>query len=57
MNKIDNFKFKFLYADKPESEKLLDNVYSRIFQQAFDNLLNKRSEGTIIKTNGNYGTN
>ena len=57
MNKIENFKFKFDYLDNLEDERLLESVYARIFQKAFENLVNKNEEGTIIKSNANYGTN
>lgn len=57
MNKIENYKFSFIYADKPESEALLENAYSRIFQQAFENLVNKVQKDIIIKSNDNYRSN
>ncbi len=57
MNKIENFKFKFFYADKPESERLMETVYAQVCQQAFENLVNKKSKDIIIKANDNYGTN
>ncbi len=57
MNKIENFKFKFDYLDNPENERLLESVYARIFQRAFENLVNKNEEGTIIKSNGDNWTN
>ena len=56
MKKIKNYKFSFIYADKPESEVLLENVYSKIFQQAFENLVNGGAKNIIIKSNDNYGT-
>lgn len=54
MNKIGKYKFSFIYVNEPESEKALDLVYSRIFQQAFENLINKEPKNIIIKPNDNY---
>jgi hypothetical protein len=50
MNKIENFKFKFNYINNTQSERLLESVYARIFQKAFENMVNnKKLERPIIK--------
>ncbi|EKE05105.1 MAG: hypothetical protein ACD_19C00426G0127 [uncultured bacterium] len=51
MYKITNIRFSFFYADKPESDSLLINVYSRIFQKAFENLMRNSGHEPIIKPN------
>ncbi len=56
MQKIRNIKFNFIYANKPESEVLLNSVYSRIFQKAYENLTKKDIKTPIIKPNNDYGT-
>ena len=48
MNRINVYKIKFNYADKPESEKVLEVVYSRIFETAYANLTRKISKQPII---------
>lgn len=53
MNRINVYKFKFNYADKPESKKVLEVVYSRIFEQAYTNLTRKVMKQPIINSNDN----
>ena len=51
MGKIRDFKFTFVYSEKPESDELLFTAYSRIFQTAYDNLMRNRGHEPIIKSN------
>ncbi len=56
MRKSRNFKFKFLYANKPDSEKLLVHAYSVVFQKAMENLVSDKAKGSYNKTKYDYGT-
>lgn len=51
MDRVSDIKLKFNYADKPESEELLELVYSRIFQTAYMNLTKNNVNKPIIKSN------
>lgn len=51
MHKINNIRFSFYYADKPESDDLLFSAYSRIFQKAYENLMRNGGHEPIIKSN------
>lgn len=57
MRKIQNIEFKFISSDNPESEMLLRNVYSRIFQKAYENITKSEAKPYIIKDNGKYKEN
>lgn len=55
MNKISNFSFNFVYLNNKESEKLMDIVYSKIFQKAYMKLINEKSKRFIIKAEKDNG--
>ena len=57
MRKIQNIKFQFVSVDNPESEMLLRDVYSRIFQKAYENITKNEAKPYIIKDNGEYEKN
>lgn len=56
MRKNKNIKFKFLYVDKPDSERLLEHAYSIIFQRAVENIVSDKAKGSYNKTKYDYGT-
>lgn len=55
MNKLVNFSFKFVYLNEKESERLMDNAFSKIFQKAYMNLINEKPKRFIIKAKENNG--
>ncbi len=57
MRKIQNIKFKFFHSDMPENELLFTNVYSRLFQKAYENLTTNEAKTYIIKDKGAYEKN
>lgn len=45
-----------MYADKPDSERLLEHAYAVVFQKAFENLVSDKAKGSYNKTKYDYGT-
>ncbi len=52
MNKISKIKITFKCVEDTENDRVLESVYSRIFQKAYENIVSKKSKGNY---NNNYG--
>ena len=47
MKKVKEIKISFIPVQNDKSEKLLEIVYARIFQKAFENLVSKKSKNNL----------